>query len=150
MLPGRELELSGPLAAHAPAQEVPTAQGARHARCPGPGLAVCVTLPLLRAALQRGVAASLRSAVALLPLPPLLLLWWLLLLLWLLFLWLVLGALLAFIGALVVFKAAVIQTEGGNKVGPWAWRPLPRSRAVPRPKGWSVLPFRAPRASLSR
>ena len=37
---------------------------------------------------------------------------------------LVLGALLAFIGALVVFKAAVIQTEGGNKVGPWAWRPL--------------------------
>ena len=33
-------------------------------------------------------------------------------------------ALLAFIGALVVFKAAVIQTEGGNKVGPWAWRPL--------------------------
>lgn len=37
---------------------------------------------------------------------------------------LMLGVLLAFIGALVTFKALVIETEGGGKIGKWAWKPL--------------------------
>jgi len=37
---------------------------------------------------------------------------------------LMLGVLLAFIGATVTFKALVIETEGGEKIGKWAWKPL--------------------------
>ena len=37
---------------------------------------------------------------------------------------LLMGVLLAVIGALVMFKALVIETEGGARVGAWAWRPL--------------------------
>ena len=37
---------------------------------------------------------------------------------------LLVGVLLAVIGALVMFKALVIETEGGARVGAWAWRPL--------------------------
>ena len=35
-----------------------------------------------------------------------------------------LGILLALIGALVLFKALTIETEGGDKIGPVAWKPL--------------------------
>lgn len=37
---------------------------------------------------------------------------------------LVLGILLAFIGLIISIKAMLIQTEDGNKIGQWAWRPL--------------------------
>ena len=35
-----------------------------------------------------------------------------------------LGVLLAVLGAIVLFKALTIETEDGEKVGLWAWRPL--------------------------
>ncbi len=35
-----------------------------------------------------------------------------------------LGILLALLGALVMFNAMVIETEGGEKVGKWAWKPI--------------------------
>ena len=35
-----------------------------------------------------------------------------------------LGILLAILGALVLFKALTIETEDGEKVGPFPWRPL--------------------------
>ncbi len=37
---------------------------------------------------------------------------------------LMLGVLLAFIGALITFKALVVETDGGGKIGKWAWKPL--------------------------
>lgn len=35
-----------------------------------------------------------------------------------------LGILMAVLGAIITFKALVVESEGGAKVGPWAWRPL--------------------------
>jgi hypothetical protein len=35
-----------------------------------------------------------------------------------------LGALLAVLGAVVLFKALSIETEGGDPIGRWAWKPL--------------------------
>lgn len=35
-----------------------------------------------------------------------------------------LGILLAVIGGLVLFKSLTIETHGGDKIGPWAWKPL--------------------------
>ncbi|MEI7537439.1 MAG: tripartite tricarboxylate transporter TctB family protein [Comamonadaceae bacterium] len=37
---------------------------------------------------------------------------------------LMLGVLLALIGAVVAFKALVIETEDGDKIGKWIWRPV--------------------------
>ena len=37
---------------------------------------------------------------------------------------LMLGILLAVIGAFVTFTALVVETEGGGKIGKWAWKPL--------------------------
>ncbi|QXL84709.1 tripartite tricarboxylate transporter TctB family protein [Comamonas sp. NLF-1-9] len=37
---------------------------------------------------------------------------------------LLVGVLLALLGVLIMFKALVIETEGGGRVGAWAWRPL--------------------------
>ncbi|NMM12100.1 MAG: tripartite tricarboxylate transporter TctB family protein [Rhodoferax sp.] len=37
---------------------------------------------------------------------------------------LVLGILLAVLGAVITFKALVVETEDGEKMGPWAWKPL--------------------------
>ena len=37
---------------------------------------------------------------------------------------LMLGILLAALGAFIVFEALVVETEDGEKVGKWAWRPL--------------------------
>lgn len=37
---------------------------------------------------------------------------------------LVLGILLAILGAVITFKALVVETEDGEKIGPWAWKPL--------------------------
>lgn len=35
-----------------------------------------------------------------------------------------LGVLLAILGGMVLFKALTIESEGGDKIGSWAWRPL--------------------------
>jgi Tripartite tricarboxylate transporter TctB family len=35
-----------------------------------------------------------------------------------------LGILLAVLGAIVLFKALTVETEDGEKIGAWAWRPL--------------------------
>ena len=35
-----------------------------------------------------------------------------------------LGILLAVLGSVITFKALVVETEGGDKIGAWAWRPL--------------------------
>jgi uncharacterized membrane protein YhhN len=37
---------------------------------------------------------------------------------------LMLGVLLAFIGSVITFTALVVETEGGDKIGKWAWKPL--------------------------
>ena len=34
------------------------------------------------------------------------------------------GILLALIGSVITFKAMVVETEGGDKIGAWAWKPL--------------------------
>jgi hypothetical protein len=37
---------------------------------------------------------------------------------------LMLGILLAFIGGLITFKAMTVETQDGDKIGKWAWKPL--------------------------
>jgi len=37
---------------------------------------------------------------------------------------LMLGILLAIIGAVITFSATVVETEDGEKIGKWAWKPL--------------------------
>jgi Tripartite tricarboxylate transporter TctB family len=37
---------------------------------------------------------------------------------------LMLGVLLAILGAVITFKAMVVETEGGDRIGAWAWKPL--------------------------
>ena len=37
---------------------------------------------------------------------------------------LLLGILLAFIGGLITFKATTVETQDGDKIGKWAWKPL--------------------------
>jgi len=37
---------------------------------------------------------------------------------------LMLGILLALLGAVITFKAMVVETEDGEKVGKWIWRPV--------------------------
>ncbi|MBA2674822.1 tripartite tricarboxylate transporter TctB family protein [Ramlibacter sp.] len=37
---------------------------------------------------------------------------------------LVLGILLGALGGFIVFESLVVETEDGEKIGPWAWRPL--------------------------
>ena len=37
---------------------------------------------------------------------------------------LMLGIVLSLIGAVVLFTSLVVETEGGDKIGKWAWRPL--------------------------
>lgn len=37
---------------------------------------------------------------------------------------LMLGVLLAGLGAFIVFESLVVETEDGDKIGKWAWRPL--------------------------
>lgn len=37
---------------------------------------------------------------------------------------LMLGILLAVIGVAITFTALVVETEGGGKIGKWAWKPL--------------------------
>jgi hypothetical protein len=35
-----------------------------------------------------------------------------------------LGVLMAILGGMVLFKALTLEVEGGDPIGPWAWKPL--------------------------
>ena len=37
---------------------------------------------------------------------------------------LMVGVLMAVLGAAIIFKALVLETRDGDKIGPWAWKPL--------------------------
>ena len=37
---------------------------------------------------------------------------------------LILGICMAILGAIIMFKALVVETEDGDKIGTWAWKPL--------------------------
>ena len=37
---------------------------------------------------------------------------------------LLLGVLMTILGAVITFQAMVVETEGGDKIGSWAWKPL--------------------------
>lgn len=37
---------------------------------------------------------------------------------------LLLGVILAVLGAIIMFKALVVETQDGEKIGQWAWKPL--------------------------
>ncbi len=37
---------------------------------------------------------------------------------------LMLGVLMAVLGAVIIFKALLLETKDGDKIGPWAWKPL--------------------------
>lgn len=37
---------------------------------------------------------------------------------------LMLGVLLAIMGAVIIFESLVIETEDGDKIGSWAWKPI--------------------------
>ncbi|TFY98234.1 tripartite tricarboxylate transporter TctB family protein [Ramlibacter humi] len=37
---------------------------------------------------------------------------------------LMLGIVLGLLGAFIIFESLIVETEDGEKIGPWAWRPL--------------------------
>jgi hypothetical protein len=37
---------------------------------------------------------------------------------------LMLGILMTFLGLLIMFNALVVETEGGDRIGKWAWKPI--------------------------
>ena len=49
-----------------------------------------------------------------------------------------LGVLLAILGAFILFKALMIEVEGGDKIGPWAWKPLAMITATVAIFGWML------------
>ncbi len=51
-----------------------------------------------------------------------------------------LGVLMALLGGIILFKALTFEVEGGDKIGPWAWKPLVMITATVAIFGWS-LPY---------
>ncbi len=49
-----------------------------------------------------------------------------------------LGVLMAFLGGMILFKALTFEVEGGDKIGPWAWKPLIMITATVAIFGWSL------------
>jgi hypothetical protein len=49
-----------------------------------------------------------------------------------------LGVLMALLGGMVLFKALTIEVEGGDAIGPWAWKPLLVVAASVFLFGWGV------------
>ena len=49
-----------------------------------------------------------------------------------------LGVLMAILGAMVLFKALTFEVDGGDKVGPWAWKPLIMTTATVAIFGWTL------------
>ena len=49
-----------------------------------------------------------------------------------------LGVLMAILGGLVLFKSLTFEVEGGDKIGPWAWKPLIMITATVAIFGWML------------
>ena len=49
-----------------------------------------------------------------------------------------LGVLMSILGAMVLFKALTFEVEGGDKIGPWAWKPLIMITATVAIFGWTL------------
>ncbi len=49
-----------------------------------------------------------------------------------------LGILMAILGGAVLFKALTVESEGGDKIGPWAWKPLVMITATVATFGWTL------------
>lgn len=49
-----------------------------------------------------------------------------------------LGALLALLGALELFKALTIESDGGDRIGAWAWKPLLVIAGAVTVFGWAL------------
>jgi hypothetical protein len=49
-----------------------------------------------------------------------------------------LGVLMAVLGGLILFKALTFEVEGGDKIGPWSWKPLVMITATVAIFGWML------------
>jgi hypothetical protein len=49
-----------------------------------------------------------------------------------------LGVLMAILGGLVLFKALTLEMEGGDPIGPWAWKPLLVITGAVAGFGWAL------------
>ena len=49
-----------------------------------------------------------------------------------------LGVLMSILGAMVLFKALTLEVEGGDKIGPWAWKPLVMITGTVAIFGWML------------
>ncbi len=49
-----------------------------------------------------------------------------------------LGVLMAILGGTILFKALTFEVEGGDKIGPWAWKPLIMISATVAIFGWTL------------
>jgi hypothetical protein len=49
-----------------------------------------------------------------------------------------LGILMAALGSAILFKALTLEVEGGDKIGPWAWKPLLMITGTVAIFGWTL------------
>ena len=49
-----------------------------------------------------------------------------------------LGVLMSILGGMILFKALTFEVEGGDKIGPWAWKPLAMITAAVAIFGWTL------------
>ncbi len=49
-----------------------------------------------------------------------------------------LGVLMAILGGMVLFKALTLDVEGGDRIGPWAWKPLVVITGAVAIFGWTL------------
>ena len=49
-----------------------------------------------------------------------------------------LGVLMTALGAIIVFKALTVDVKGGDKIGPWAWKPLSMITLTVAIFGWML------------
>ena len=49
-----------------------------------------------------------------------------------------LGVLMAFLGGAILFKALTFEVDGGDKIGPWAWKPLIMISGTVAIFGWTL------------
>ncbi len=49
-----------------------------------------------------------------------------------------LGVLMSVLGGMILFKALTFEVEGGDKIGPWAWKPLLMITATVAIFGWML------------
>ena len=49
-----------------------------------------------------------------------------------------LGVLMAFLGGAILFKGLTFEVDGGDKIGPWAWKPLIMISGTVAIFGWTL------------